>query len=300
LSCPRITSVMKDLTRRLSDSSALFASISVDPEFDTPPVLSAYAQRFNAPPDRWYFLTGDKEEIRNLIQARFKLGIQEASPEEKAAGSEAITHSDRLALVEDGQVVGFFESSDSTSLDSLVSVARRRALAGWIKKLPALNASLNGLSAMLLLLGWALIRKRSAGNGSTSLQAGLSPEIPLTTRPFVRAHVIVMLTALTFSALFLTSYLVYHSQAGSTPFSSTGPSRVLYFSILLSHTALAIAVVPLIALTLLRASRRQYSKHVVMAQTTFPIWLYVAITGVVIYLMLYHLPISPSPPPSIL
>jgi uncharacterized membrane protein YozB (DUF420 family) len=69
---------------------------------------------------------------------------------------------------------------------------------------------------------------------------------------------------------------------------------VLYFTILLSHTALAVAVVPLVALTLLRAVGRQYAKHVLMAQVTFPIWLYVAITGVVIYLMLYHLPITPS------
>jgi protein SCO1 len=295
LSCPRITSVMKDLTRRLSDSRVLFASISVDPEFDTPQVLTEYAQKFGAPPDRWYFLTGNKQDTHDLIQTRFKLGVQEASPEEKAAGSEAITHSDRLALVEDGQVIGFFDSSDSASLDALVSVARRRALPGWIKNLPSVNASLNGLSAILLLLGWALIRQRRAPSGSGSLPAGFSHEIALTERRFVRAHVVVMLAALTVSALFLTSYLVYHSQAGSTPFPSAGPSRVLYFTILLSHTALAVAVVPLVTLTLLRAIRRQYSKHVSIAQVTFPIWLYVAITGVVIYLMLYHLPTAPSP-----
>jgi protein SCO1 len=300
LSCPRITSVMKDLTRRLSDSSVLFASVSVDPEFDTPPVLSEFAQRFDAPRDRWYFLTGNKHETRDLIQGRFKLGVQEASPAEKAAGSEAITHSDRLALVEDGQVLGFFESSDRASLDALVSLARRRALPGWIKELPALNASLNGLSAILLLLGWSLIRQRSSPNGSGSLRAGVSQEIALTERRFVRAHVVVMLTALTFSALFLTSYLVYHSQAGSTPFRSSGPSRVLYFTILLSHTALAVAVVPLVTLTLLRAFRRQYAKHVLMAQVTFPIWLYVAITGVIIYLMLYHLPTTPSAAPGLI
>jgi protein SCO1 len=116
----------------------------------------------------------------------------------------------------------------------------------------------------------------------------------------VRAHVVVMLTALTFSALFLTSYLVYHSQAGSTPFPSAGASRVLYFTILLSHTALAVAIVPLIALTLLRAARRQYSKHASLAQVTFPIWLYVAITGVVIYFMIYHLATTPSPAPSLI
>ena len=190
---------MKDLARQLSRSSVILASISVDPEFDTPEVLSEYARMFEASPDRWLFLTGDKREVRNLIQGRFKLGVQEATPEEKAAGSEAITHSDRLALVEDGQVTGFFESSDAASLDALVSVARRRALPGWIKSLPALNASLNGLSAVLLLLGWILIRRRDAPNGF-----GLAPRrafhttLPADQTPVCALHVVVMLTALTF------------------------------------------------------------------------------------------------------
>jgi protein SCO1 len=290
LSCPRITSVMKDLTRRLSDSDVMFASISVDPDFDTPGVLSEYAQRFDAPPDRWYFLTGNKHEVHDLIQTRFKLGVQEASADEKAAGSEAITHSDRLCLVEDGQVIGFFDSSDTASLDGLSSVSRRRALPAWIKNLPAVNASLNGLSAVFLLLGWLLIRQRTAAE-----ELGLSRADPagmsgIESRRFVRAHIVVMLTALAFSAIFLTCYLVYHSQAGSTPFPSVGPSRVLYFTILLSHTALAVAVVPLVTLTLVRAVRREYARHVSIAQVTFPIWLYVSTTGVMIYFMLYHIP----------
>ena len=226
--------------------------------------------------------------------------MQEASAEEKAAGSEAVTHSDRLVLVEDGQVVGFFDSSERASLDALVTAARRRALPGWIKSLPAVNASLNGLSAILLLLGWILIRQRTSPHGSGSSRANVPGESGLTERRFVRAHVVVMLTALTVSALFLTSYLVYHSQAGSTPFPLAGPPRVLYFTILLSHTALAVAVVPLVTLTLLRAIRGQYSKHVSLAQVTFPIWLYVATTGVVIYLMLYHLPIASSAAPRII
>jgi protein SCO1/2/putative membrane protein len=289
LSCPRITSVMKDLTRRLSDSNVMFASISVDPDFDTPRALSEYAQRFNAPSDRWYFLTGNKNEIHELIQNRFKLGVQEASAAEKAAGSEAITHSDRLCLVENGQVAGFFDSADRASLEALVSAARRRALPGWIKSLPAVNASLNGLSAVSLLLGWILIRRRRASDVTLSSRAETSGGRFPSQRRFVRAHIVAMLTALAFSGAFLTCYLVYHSQAGSTPFPSVGPSRVLYFTILLSHTALAVAVVPLVTFTLLRALRRQYAKHLTLAQATFPIWLYVSTTGVAIYFMLYHL-----------
>ena len=79
---------MKDLSERLADSDVLLASISVDPEHDTPAVLSEYAQRFGAPADRWWFLTGDKHEIHDLIQNRFKLGVQEASAGRAAAGSK--------------------------------------------------------------------------------------------------------------------------------------------------------------------------------------------------------------------
>ncbi len=290
LSCPRITTVMKDLSNRLGGSDVMLASISVDPEFDTPPVLAAYAQRFGVPQGRWCFLTGRKQEVHELIQNRFKLGFQESSPSERSAGSELITHSDRLALVQDGHVVGFFESSDPASVAALMAQARRRALPGWVKKLPTVNASLNGTCAILLVLGWILIRQRGKAPQLETTSPAAARGSGALGRRFVRAHAVVMLTSVSVSALFLASYLVYHSQAGSVPYPFGGPSRVVYFTILLSHTALAIAVVPLVAFTLLHAIRRQYTKHLAIAQTTFPIWLYVAITGVVIYLMLYHLP----------
>ena len=270
----------------------LLASISVDPDHDTPAVLSDYARKFGALPDRWWFLTGDKNQIHDLVQRRFKLGLQEASPADKAAGSEAITHSDRLALVEDGQVIGFFESSNPAALDSLAAQASRRALPRWVKFLPTVNATLNGLCAILLVVGWVLIRKRNAPGRSAAPRSEAPPSV--LALPFVRAHVTVMLTAVCLSVLFLTSYLVYHSQAGATAFPAEGPLRVLYFTILLSHTSLAIAVVPLVATTLIRAARRNYAGHLAIAQLTFPIWLYVAVTGVVIYLMLYHLPTQTS------
>jgi protein SCO1/2/putative membrane protein len=285
---------MKDLQQRFGGTSVLLASITVDPDHDTPAVLSEYAQRFGARPDRWWFLTGGKQQIHDLVQGRFKLGLQEASPAEKAAGSEAITHSDRLALVEDGQVVGFFESTDVAALDSLVAQASRRALPDWVKNLPTLNASLNGVSAALLVVGWILIRKRTGANRWGSHDSATGAQGALLERGVVRAHITVMLAAVGVSAIFLTCYLVYHSQAGSMPFQSEGPLRVLYFTILLSHLCLAIAVIPLVTLTLIRAIRRNYAGHVAIAQLTFPIWLYVAVTGVVIYLMLYHLPTHSS------
>ncbi len=102
-----------------------------------------------------------------------------------------------------------------------------------------------------------------------------------------------MITAVITSAIFLGCYLLYHFNAGSKPFAGTGPIRQVYFTILLSHTLLAtFGVVPLVGLTLTRALRRDFERHASIARVTYPIWLYVSITGVVIYLMLYQVPFS--------
>jgi uncharacterized membrane protein YozB (DUF420 family) len=132
--------------------------------------------------------------------------------------------------------------------------------------LPALNAALNALSALLLLTGYLLIRAR---------------------RP--DAHRAAMLGALASSTLFLVSYLYYHSQVGSVRFTGQGPLRVLYFAILGSHTVLAAAIVPLALVTLQRALARRFDRHRRIARITLPIWAYVSVTGVVIYWMLYRL-----------
>jgi uncharacterized membrane protein YozB (DUF420 family) len=109
-----------------------------------------------------------------------------------------------------------------------------------------------------------------------------------------------MLTAVATSALFLACYLVYHYQAGSVPFPHRGASRLVYLTILLSHTLLAtFGVVPLVLITLWRALRKDFARHARIAQMTLPIWLYVSVTGVVIYWMLYHLPIGPGPSPGV-
>lgn len=138
--------------------------------------------------------------------------------------------------------------------------------------LPSINALLNTTSAVLLLLGYRFIRRRN-----------------------IRAHQVSMTAAFAVSVLFLLSYLVYHYYAGATRFSGSGWVRPLYFSILFSHTVLA-AVVPFLALlTLARAWRGQFRRHGRIARWTLPIWLYVSVTGVVIYVLLYHL--YPPPPP---
>jgi len=135
-----------------------------------------------------------------------------------------------------------------------------------VRDLPALNALLNGASALTLLVGFWLVR-----------------------RGRWRAHRAAMIVALVLSTAFLTSYLVYHAQVGSVRFGGTGALRTLYLGILLTHTVLAAAVPVLAVVTLSRALRRRFDRHRVIARWTLPIWLYVSVTGVVIYLMLYQL-----------
>ena len=135
-----------------------------------------------------------------------------------------------------------------------------------VRDLPALNAVLNATSAALLVWGYTLIRRKRVG-----------------------AHRRVMVTAFSVSVLFLVSYLIYHAQVGSVRFSGTGPVRTLYLSILLTHTVLAAAVPFLAVASLVRGWKGNIEKHRKIARWTLPIWLYVSVTGVVVYLMLYHL-----------
>ena len=130
---------------------------------------------------------------------------------------------------------------------------------------PKINAILNGCSAVLLVTGRSLIARGK-----------------------MAAHRAVMLVAFATSTLFFASYLYYHAHVGSVHFRGTGWSRPVYFSILISHTVLAAAIVPMVIITLSRALRARYDRHRAIARWTFPAWLYVSVTGVVVYLMLYQ------------
>jgi cytochrome oxidase Cu insertion factor (SCO1/SenC/PrrC family)/uncharacterized membrane protein YozB (DUF420 family) len=296
LSCPRITSVMKSLQDRLVGSQVQLVSLSVDPDHDTPAVLADYARRFVADTDRWWFLTGSRPAIYDLIRGRFKLSVTQNPSPDPEGRTEAISHSDRLALVDRGRIVGLFDSNDPAALDDLIGQARRRSNPAWIKALPTLNASLNGICAMLLLIGWSFIRLRPRLAFEPQRAASTAGAYHLDD-PSVRGHAAGMVLAVIASALFLASYLVYHYHAGSVSFRGVGSVRLLYFTILISHTLLAsFGVVPLVVITLLRALRRDFARHASIASMTLPIWLYVSVTGVVIYLMLYHLPVQPSHP----
>lgn len=133
-----------------------------------------------------------------------------------------------------------------------------------IQDLPAVNATLNALSAAFLSAGYVLIRSGRQ-----------------------RAHQRCMLAALATSTVFLACYVVYHANVGSRPFGGQGAVRLVYFSILITHVVLAASVVPLALVTASRGLRRRLDAHVRIARWTLPIWLYVSVTGVVIYLMLY-------------
>ena len=135
-----------------------------------------------------------------------------------------------------------------------------------ITDLPALNATLNAISAICLTTGYVLIRR-----GRRDL------------------HKKCMLAALVASTAFLTSYVIYHANTGSRPFPGHGAIRFAYFTILITHVVLAATILPLALTTTARGLRAQYARHVKVARWTLPIWLYVSVTGVVIYLMLYQL-----------
>ena len=134
-----------------------------------------------------------------------------------------------------------------------------------VRLLPGLNALLNGTSAILLVSGYLAIRRRD-----------------------VHAHRRYMLAAFAASTAFLASYVRYHVAVGSVPFMGTGWVRVLYFAILIPHVILAALIVPLALLVLRHAWRRRFHRHARLARVTLPLWLYVSVTGVLVYLMLYQ------------
>jgi uncharacterized membrane protein YozB (DUF420 family) len=133
--------------------------------------------------------------------------------------------------------------------------------------LPALNASLNATSAVLLTVGWWLMHSRRR----------------------IRAHKYVMIAACVTSSLFLTSYVIYHAKIGSKPFPGAGAMRYVYFSILIPHVLLAVVILPFQVLTLMAGLRRQDKKHHKLADWTLPVWWFVSVTGVIVYLMLYRM-----------
>lgn len=130
--------------------------------------------------------------------------------------------------------------------------------------MPAVNATLNSVATVFIAMGWWFILREKK-----------------------KAHAVCMISALTTSAAFLACYVVYHYHAGSVKFTAEGWPRLVYFPILISHVILAIAIVPMVLMTVIPAVRRRWDRHRRMGRWTMPVWLYVSVTGVLVYLMLY-------------
>jgi uncharacterized membrane protein YozB (DUF420 family) len=135
-----------------------------------------------------------------------------------------------------------------------------------VTDLPALNATLNGIAAIFLTIGYVCIRTRR-----------------------IAQHRACMIAAFSTSTLFLISYVIYHANIGSRPFAGQGAIRVVYFTILITHVILAAAIVPMVLMTMSRGLRSQFARHKAIARWTLPLWLYVSVTGVIVYLMLYQM-----------
>jgi protein SCO1/2/putative membrane protein len=310
---------MQLLQDRLRGLDVRLVSFSVDPENDTPEVLRNYAAFYKADPERWWFLTGDKDVIYRLIRRSFRMIVDEdpkQSPGFEVIHSTEIMYVDAAGVVRGRYnaqndvamaklrrvVLGKSDPQDDSIIREGVANERRQAelqrqaeqaaerrmqeedaaaalasVPAWVLRLPAVNASLNGLATVLLLAGWVLIKSR---------------------RP--RAHKAVMLTAFAVSAAFLACYLIYHFQlhhytgSGSRRFQGHGAIRVVYFPLLASHILLAFGVAIMAPLTIYRGLRNQLERHRRLARVTFPIWLYVSVTGVIIYFLLYHWPVAPD------
>lgn len=135
-----------------------------------------------------------------------------------------------------------------------------------ISDLPTLNACLNTVATAFLLAGFVFIKRQR-----------------------VLAHRAAMVGALAASALFLVSYVIYHANVGSRPFTGTGAIRVVYFTVLITHVILAAAIVPMVLITVSRALSGRFDRHRRIARWTWPLWMYVSVTGVVVYVMLYRM-----------
>ncbi len=170
---------------------------------------------------------------------------------------------DRLAL----PVIGVVSALVVFSIGFVLLLRQTEIQRGSdVSALPTLNAFLNGTSAVLLTVGYVLIRLKK-----------------------VTAHKTCMVTAFGMSSLFLISYLIHHYRVGSVLFGGTGFIRPVYFTLLISHIVLAACIVPLVLITIYRAWNEQFEKHMRIARWTLPLWLYVSVTGVIVYWMLYHL-----------
>ncbi|WP_437223167.1 DUF420 domain-containing protein [Planctomicrobium sp. SH661] len=324
--CPATSRKIMELNQELRDVPVRFVTITVDPEHDTPAIMKEFASIWGAKVPRWRFATGKPEEVMQLIRTGFKVPAWENVGTERLPGME-FAHSNHLIHVDaTGRILGRYDSGVDSELVTLRRVikgdiktplkyqpatldmmaaleakkkeaqkelARQAAgdpmakLPAWAQRLPATNALLNTMATVLLLQGYAAVKFGQ-----------------------IRIHKRLMLMAFFVSIAFLACYLSYHyalhHYAGvrGKPYHGTGVMKPIYYTILISHVILATAV-PVLAIVTIRNGLKAYPHgispadaaqlvnerkiHKRWAWITFPIWLYVSVTGVMIYWMLYRM-----------
>jgi protein SCO1/2 len=284
MGCPQISETMEQLQAELSRfPDVRLVTFTVDPKYDGTEQLRAYAERYHADPERWLFLTGEEDKIYQLIDKSFHLVARQNEGKERMPGNE-VMHSPKLVLVDrEGRIRGYFEGRPNPLANDAEDEHRKNlhklkeAVAALeYDPFPGFNASLNALALFLLLVGYLGIRSR-----------------------LIRLHVVCMLTSLGISVLFLISYLYDHAVVKhglTTSFAAqtqhAHPSRwvgIVYQTVLWTHTPLAAVIAPLALYTAYLALRGRFARHRAFARWTLPIWLYVALTGVIVYWMLYRL-----------
>lgn len=280
VSCPQLMQAMLQLQARIRNPDIKLVAFSVQSSHDTVAVLHAYAEKLGADPQRWLFLTGDQESMHRFIQNNFLASV---AFDPQLPPDVQVSHSNRFYIV-DGQGSLRYHREVVSSVDPMSNRPPFTIHANelrWVQlhaidlvfdggigisDLPRINALLNGTALLLLLLGGMLIRLKQRG-----------------------WHAATMISAFMVSSLFLTSYLTYHAFAGDTPFPHQGTVRWMYLSILISHVFLAIVIVPMILVVLYSAYRGAWRRHRRWARWTWPLWVYVSMTGILVYYFLYEL-----------
>jgi len=306
--CPSITT---DLRTRLHDALTgtviRIVSLSLDPTLDTPVELAEYRELRHIDPARWWFLTSDDEaRMQRFLTEGLKVPAQRAAAQDGATVEYglSITHGTRMPVIDsEGRIAGWYELAaptivkgvpDSAQHEAAIAAhyalvqARLMALAGRpyeraptlagnarpYSPLPLVNACLNGTAFVLLVLGLVAIKRGRR-----------------------ERHELLMKLAFAASAAFLASYLYYHGvvqrQYGPTRYNGVGFARTAYYVLLVTHVILAVVNLPMVLRTFWLAHKARWDAHRRLAKLTLPIWLYVSITGVIVYLVLY--PFNPAP-----
>ncbi len=301
--CSRIRTLIKDINRDPAKPNPVrFVTITIDPRNDSLKKIKEFAGIFEAKPEQWLFLTGDEPAITQLVRHGFKVAAWEQFGTDRLPGME-FAHSMQLVHVDEtGKILGRYESMNEPELvtlqrvlegkietpkrhkpappgtplpDSLVAVTPGTdpldKLPAWARRLPRTNAALNALATLLLMTGFVAIKAKNT---------------PL--------HKQLMLTAFVVSIAFLGCYLTYHyalhkyTGEHGKKFIGTPNLRQVYYTILITHVILATTVPVLASITIWKGLKERWESHRRWAKVTFPIWLYVSVTGVIIYWMLYH------------